>query len=328
MDEARELQILSKASQMLAEASTIDEIRNIMNLAEAARAYAKKAKLGLEVSNSASEIRLRAERKAGQVLAQVQREQGKRTDLTSTNGGGSSEYSRVLDDTGTKQQDASRWQKVASLPSTTFEDHIAEAKAKGKELTTSGVVRLSKFEKAQQNKTQPPNLEGKYRVIYADPPWKYHDRLAEDYGVAEFHYPTMTIEELCELPIKELAEENSVLFLWVTAPMLAECWTIIKAWGFEYKTHFVWDKIKHNWGHYNSVRHELLFICTRGSCLPDCPELFDSVQSIERKGEHSEKPEEFRHIIDVLYTHGDRIELFARKKVDGWEYYSNECDRK
>src|SRR4030095_7531257 len=92
------------------------------------------------------------------------------------------------------------------------------------------------------------------------------------------------------------------------------------AWGFEYKTAFIWDKVKHNYGHYNSVRHELLLIATKGSCVPDSNELYDSVVVIERE-EHSSKPEYFRSIIDEMYRPKgkDRIELFARSKLPkGW----------
>jgi N6-adenosine-specific RNA methylase IME4/ParB-like chromosome segregation protein Spo0J len=167
--------------------------------------------------------------------------------------------------------------------------------------------------------------DGKYRVIYADPPWCYNDKRDGNTTGAEDHYPSMTIQELCELPVKELAEENAVLFLWVTSPMLEECFQVIKEWGFKYKTSFVWDKVKHNMGHYNSVRHEFLLICTKGSCLPDVPTLFDSVISIERSERHSEKPEKFREIIDTLYPYGRRIELFARKKVPNWDVWGNEA---
>jgi N6-adenosine-specific RNA methylase IME4 len=76
-------------------------------------------------------------------------------------------------------------------------------------------------------------------------------------------------------------------------------------------------------GHYNSVRHELLLICTKGSCQPDNIRLYDSVITEERK-EHSTKPEIFRNIIDELYPYGKRIELFARVKTEGWDTYGNE----
>lgn len=163
---------------------------------------------------------------------------------------------------------------------------------------------------------------GKFRVLYADPPWKYGDQLTEAYGPAELHYPTMTVFELCALPIVDLAEDNAVLFLWATAPMLMVAFPIIEAWGFKYKTNFVWDKVKHNMGHYNSVRHELLLLATRGSCTPDVPKLYDSVVTIERT-EHSAKPPEFRQMIESLYIYGNRLELFARKRVDGWEAWGN-----
>jgi len=162
-----------------------------------------------------------------------------------------------------------------------------------------------------------------YRVIYADPPWRYNDKRDGNTTGAEDHYPTMSLQEICDMPIKELAEDNAVLFLWTTSPLLEDTFKVISAWGFKYKTSFVWDKIKHNMGHYNSVRHEFLLICTRGSCTPDNVKLFDSVQTIERT-EHSQKPEAFREIIDTLYTKGNKIELFSRKNVDGWDVWGNQ----
>jgi len=168
----------------------------------------------------------------------------------------------------------------------------------------------------------------KYRIIYADPPWKYNDTMAgelsEKYGGAEKHYPCMSIDELCALDIKGIIDDNAVLFIWTTSPMLEDSFKVIKAWGFKYKTSFIWDKVLHCMGHYNSVRHEFLLVCTKGSCTPDVKKLFDSVVTIERSKNHSEKPEEFRKMIDTLYPHGKRIELFARVSVDGWDGYGNQ----
>jgi N6-adenosine-specific RNA methylase IME4 len=120
-----------------------------------------------------------------------------------------------------------------------------------------------------------------------------------------------------------MALDNSVLFLWVTAPFLEDSFKVINAWGFKYKTCFVWDKLVKTYGHYSGVRHELVLVAVKGSCQPDISLQPDSVFSI-KKTEHSAKPEEFRQTIDSLYPHGPRIELFARTKAPGWEVWGNE----
>jgi N6-adenosine-specific RNA methylase IME4 len=170
----------------------------------------------------------------------------------------------------------------------------------------------------------------KYRIIYADPPWAYNDKqsgsISESYGAAEKHYPSMSISELKALDIRSMTHDDAALFLWATSPLLPEALDVLSAWGFRYKASFIWDKVRHNMGHYNSVRHEFLLIATKGSCTPENVELFDSVQSIERTKKHSEKPEEFRDIIDTLYPSGKRVELFARKQVNGWDTWGNESN--
>ena len=166
----------------------------------------------------------------------------------------------------------------------------------------------------------------KFRVIYSDPAWSYNDKQeTPQLGGAAKHYDTMSVSEICSLPVKEISEKDSVLFLWVTSPLLEDAFTVIKAWGFKYKTSFVWDKVKHNMGHYNSVRHEMLLIATKGSCTPDNKKLYDSVQSIERNDNHSEKPIEFLNIIDDLYNYGNKLEMFCRNiKKDKWYGWGNE----
>ena len=209
---------------------------------------------------------------------------------------------------------------------------IKEAKAikerypsKFRELKTGRkTIQQAKREIIKENVKEQPDLPtDKYRVIYADPPWNYGNSGLDDYGHAERHYPTMSIEELGRLQVPEIAAENSVLFIWTTSPLLEDCFRVIRMWGFNYKTSFIWNKVKHNFGYYNSVRHEFLLICTKGSCLPDNPKLFNSVQTIERT-EHSKKPNEFREIIDTLYISGKKIELFSRETVEGWDVWGNQ----
>ncbi len=102
------------------------------------------------------------------------------------------------------------------------------------------------------------------------------------------------------------------------------CSRVVPAWGFDYKTYFVWDKRRHNFGHYSSVQHEGLLVAVKGSCTPEVAQLHGSVVQIERTKKHSEKPEYFREMIDRLYPSGNRLELFGRKTVPGWAVWGNE----
>ena len=137
-------------------------------------------------------------------------------------------------------------------------------------------------------------------------------------------YPTMSIGELCDLNVKAICDDDAVLFLWVTSPLLFECAPVIMAWGFEYKASIVWNKDAHNMGHYVSVQHEFLLICTRGSATPDTTARLSSVVT-EQRTTHSTKPERFREMIDAMYPNGKRIELFARREPPApWDAYGNE----
>ena len=194
---------------------------------------------------------------------------------------------------------------------------------KSKEMSSAGFLKFTR--ENQYNEIPQPEIpNNKYRIIYADPPWKYGNTMPIYFTEQADYYPLMTIKQIIDLAINVICEDNAVLFLWVTSPILEESFQVIDAWGFKYKSSFVWDKIKHNMGHYNSVRHEFLLIATRGSCQPDVKKLYDSVQSIERT-KHSAKPEEFRKIIDIIYPNGKRIELFPRGSLpDKWEGWGNE----
>lgn len=322
----------NEAYQALIVAKTVDEVKQIRDKMEALRAYLKQQGQSLEMQNTCAEIKLRAERRAGELLKDMPKNGGTKGQLNGKSSSGTPtmvvpESTPKLSELGISWNESSRFQSIATLPDEIFEQEIAEQKNNCDELTSSRMLKLARRFIARNDKVEPPPMAGKYRVIYADPPWKYNDSGLDDYGHAERHYPPMSITELCELgpKVKDISETDAVLFFWVTSPMLEDSFKVINAWGFKYKSSFVWDKVKHNYGHYNSVRHELLLICTKGSCTPDINELIDSVQSIERSNEHSEKPEEFRAIIDKLYTHGSRIELFARRSANpDWEVWGNE----
>lgn len=310
--------IFTRAAIMLAEADTIQKTKELKNLALTAADWAKRKGLGEEAIRYARSYALEAERKMGGMLRRTELQHGARG-IGKSGVPASNSTPPSLAELGLTKRESSQAKQLFSLPEEKFEA------VKTGEKTRTEVNREQRRENIIREIIEMPS--DKYRVIYADPPWKYgdtRDSLSVATG-ASTHYPTMDISELCALPVIDLAEDNAILFLWVTSPILPKAFDIIKAWGFVYKSSFIWDKVKHNMGHYNSVRHELLLICTRGSCLPDSDKLVDSVQSIERTDKHSQKPEEFRKIIDNLYPYGNRIELFARGQLpEQWRKWGNE----
>lgn len=249
-----------------------------------------------------------------------------------------------------------RWvcQKIAPnrrLKELSFEHHAAVAglkepeqdkwlhRALEKNLSVSDLRRAMRKQAHRKRYVEEDFPDGKFRVIYADPPWQYDDSGvipgpsgSEAYGRAERHYPTMKLDDIKALKIGDITARNCVLFLWVPNPLLPDGLEVLSAWGFTYKSEFVWDKELHNFGHYNSIRHEHLLIGTRGKMVPDSDvaNQYDSVQSHPRSEVHSAKPELFREIIDHLYPaikDGDRVELFARMNVpEGWRRWGNEIE--
>lgn len=246
--------------------------------------------------------------------------------------GTSEPRTKQLENIGVSKQRASEYEKMAAHP-----EIVMKVMDSGEHVTKSAILKeIKEVTKRQERQdaiaaqvSAPKsshyvdifNTDKQYRVIYADPPWSYNDKMdTYQRGGAVKFYDTMPLEDICSLPIP--ASKNAVLFLWTTSPQLEDSFKVINAWGFNYKSSFIWDKVLHGMGHYNSVRHEFLLIATRGNCTPDVIKLYDSVISIERT-EHSRKPKEFRDIIDTIYPVGDRIELFAREAPDGWDVWGN-----
>lgn len=173
----------------------------------------------------------------------------------------------------------------------------------------------------------------KYKVIYADPPWKYSDKLQFHGGGADSHYQTMTTDQICELPVKELADEDSVLFMWVTFPMLPDALKVMDRWGFTYKTvAFTWIKTNPNGkqflglGRYTRGNAEICLLGRRGKgCTRICFEV-PNTQQLPREA-HSKKPDKFRNDIVRLFGDVARIELFSREKIEGWDVWGNETPK-
>lgn len=172
-----------------------------------------------------------------------------------------------------------------------------------------------------------------YDIIYADPPWQYHVWRNKDAGrTAVSHYPVMSLDEICNLPISSIASPNCTLFLWVTLPLLFDSLKVIESWGFTYKTvAFVW--IKQNkksnslfWGmgSWTRANAELCILATKGHPKRIAANVHQVI--ISRIREHSQKPDEARERIVQLMGDLPRIELFAREKAPGWDVWGNDVD--
>jgi N6-adenosine-specific RNA methylase IME4 len=170
-----------------------------------------------------------------------------------------------------------------------------------------------------------------FGAIYADPPWQYDNQGTR--AATGNHYNGMSIEELCALPVKDLAAESSHLHLWTTNGFLFECPRIFDAWGFEFRTSFVWVKPQIGIGNYWRNAHEIMLTGVRG----DAKRYNDHSMSswLERgedswvkcdRGAHSEKPEQVRALIERA-SPGPYLELFARKSVERWSVWGNQIDR-
>ena len=170
----------------------------------------------------------------------------------------------------------------------------------------------------------------KYKIIYADPPWAYKDTRQHDPKAGGITYRTMRLDEVKALPIKDLADKDCALFLWVTMPMLNEGLEVIRAWGFKYITcAFVWvkqnpksDGIYSGLGGWTNANAELCLLARRGRPKRIAKNVKQVVVSHRRR--HSQKPDEVRErIVDLL---GDlpRIELFAREECEGWDCWGDE----
>lgn len=175
----------------------------------------------------------------------------------------------------------------------------------------------------------------KYRTIYADPPWQFQNRTGK---VAPEHkrlrrYETMPLSDIKNLPIANFADEKSHLYLWVPNALLPEGLEVMKAWGFEYKTNIIWEKIRHDGqpdgrgvGFYFRNVTEILLFGIRGNknrTLDPARSQVNLIRAMKR--EHSRKPDEIIPIIEAC-SPGPYLELFARGDRKGWDMWGNQAE--
>lgn len=185
-------------------------------------------------------------------------------------------------------------------------------------------------------------MDKKYQIIYADPPWRFDNlwNRPSDGGAAK-HYKTMSIEEMCALPVKDWVEKDAAMFMWIVQTHIPEALEVIKAWGFKFKTvAFYWVKIKGKqdrlfyagedvkmgMGYHTRAGAEQCWLATRGKgyerMTKSEPQVFFSPLR-----EHSRKPDEPREAIVRLCGDLPRLEMFARTARPSWDVWGNETDK-
>ena len=182
-------------------------------------------------------------------------------------------------------------------------------------------------------------MSTKYKIIYADPPWTYAKTggTRSSRGMAKQFYPTMTIDEICSLPIREISDTNCLLFLWCPFPQIPNGLKVIKSWGFEYfGLAFLWIKKTNKgkdffgMGYWTRTNPEPCFLAIRGKMKPHSHGIRQLIYAPIQ--EHSKKPAIIRNKIIELCGDLPRIELFARpisdlfQKEDGWDVWGNEVE--
>lgn len=328
----------TQARQALQKAKSIDEVKAVRDTAERLRLYLRQTNESLEMQNDAAEIGLRAERRAGEMLKEGAESGDRRGAVGNNRKFESQDVTQIpptLNEIGITKMQSSRWQAMASIPEEEFENAIGQAKIAGQELTRTMLHKVAKDQQQAERREEriakvadPLNTLGRFPLIYADPPWQY-DFISVDAWKVENHYPTMPIEEICALPVNDITTKDAILFMWATAPKLADAMNVINAWGFTYKTCAVWDKEWTGMGNYFRVQHELLLIATRGSIPPPTTDNRPaSIVRHKRSTTHSQKPDVFYDIIETMYPELPKLELFARATREGWKSWGNETGEK
>jgi N6-adenosine-specific RNA methylase IME4 len=326
------LQTIEDAKRLLVEVRDLSDIRAIHDAAEAMRTYAKAAGLGLAAQNHAAEIRLRAERRGGELLAAMPKNRG-------TAGAGRPPLGGYIvsppkDDTPTlaevfdktpaaAKSAAARWESEAAVPEPDFEAYVAETIAADKEITSAGLMQLA------STRTHDPAAEvafpeGKYRCLVIDPPWPMEkiERTERPRQGDKLDYRTMSLDEIAALDIPSLAhEEGCHVYLWVTHRFLPAGLDLFREWGVTYQCLMTWVKnvgfTPFSWMY--DTEHVLF---GRVGHLP-LTQLGLRLSFSAPVTRHSEKPPIFYDRVRAA-SPGPRRNLFARQEIEGFESWGDE----
>jgi N6-adenosine-specific RNA methylase IME4 len=334
-ESARALTRYDNACRAIAEARSVDEVKDVRDKAIAMQAYARQAK-NRDLEADAIEIRLRATRRLDQ-LRQAQKatiglNEGGRPPKT----GVSDTPVPTLASQGIDKNLAKHGRVLGALSDEQFETAVADARVAITRAVKT-VVRGLDIVQVREASYEPGTVKdlralagGRFGVIYADPPWSFEVYSGKGkQRAAERHYDTMSLEDIKALPIEALAADDCALFLWVVNPELPGALEVIRSWGFQYKTvGFTWVKQNRGGeglfmglGYWTRANAESCLLATRGSPSRLAKDVHQIV--ISPLAEHSRKPDEVRARIERLVP-GPYLELFARRPVAGWTTWGNE----
>lgn len=308
---------INKAEQALERAADIHEMLELRDKAAALKVFAD-AQGFKEAAQKAKIFQLKAERKAGDWL---------RENVSAGNPQLSQDATISQLPDGIDRWESSRWQLEAEVPEEKFHEWVDDCLSTGKEISAAGLQRLARVEQAQEKIQEILNsptseLCGLYDVIVIDPPWhmeKIEREVAPNQVV--FDYPTMQLNEIAQIEIP--AADDCHIFLWTTQKHLPSAFVLLDTWGFNYVCTFVWHKPggfqPFGLPQYNC---EFVLYARLGS-----PQFIDFKQfftcfNAPRNG-HSAKPEEFYETIRRV-TAGRRLDMFGRRKIEGFESWGNE----
>jgi len=321
-----------KAGAQLATMTNIHDVREVRDKAEAVVAYCKARGRKHREQNAAAHVKILAECRLGELLAEMDRakpgdnlRQGPKSHDVTTG--------PTLTTLGIGKMQSSRWQQMAKVSAEVRNAHIEHILASpNAELTSKGVWRLGAPgivpDGIEDHGTYPTtdlqaliDQDRTFGTVYADPPWQYGNQGTR--SATDTQYPTMKLDDICALPVGDLAAQRSHLHLWTTNAFLFDARKVLEAWGFEYKSCFVWVKPQLGIGNYWRVSHEFILLGVRGGLTFSDKGQTSWMQHDRLK--HSQKPYAIRNLVEKV-SPAPRIELFGRTLVEGWTVWGNEVD--
>lgn len=315
LSEPRDLVLLTKAQRALAEASTIDDVRQLRDKAAAVKTYVEKARLGKHLVIEAATLRIRAERRLGEMLQETPLANSAPGNQHTGSSSGSSVDAVLLKDLGITKNESSRSQRIAAVPDAKFEEYLADCVHTEREPTFARLLRLTRDneqpvakpegDKQNSRASEPragyefPDADGP--TLLAIPPWP---------GCVSPDQPALTTDELCDLPVGRLCDADAHLYVWTNRRYLIDGFDLMDAWGFAYYTSLMFA-YEEAWSDTPwADAHHLLLVGTRG----DLPFRENSAHSwlLCSRPESGQVPDNLHDLIEAA-SPGPYLQVFGNE---------------